>query len=160
MEFRTSLKDQEDIYKAFYILIGGPYQNNVVQFLIINQRVGGEGLNLVSTHRVHLLKPATTVDIEVQVFSRAARSGQLAPVVTVLTMYSIDKWNLIDIIILTRRIITKRITINKFYKVFKTQPTQQANDNIIKIAQVVQLEQQSPTIRVCLSIIHTYIDNI
>ena len=63
------------------------------------------------------------VDIKVQVFGQATRSRQLALVVTALTIYSIDKWNLINIIILTRRIITKRIIINKFYKVFKTQPT-------------------------------------
>ena len=52
-------------------------------------------------------------------FSRAARSGQLALVVTALIIYSIDKWNPINIVILARRIITKRIIINKFYKVFK-----------------------------------------
>ena len=52
-------------------------------------------------------------------FGRAARSGQLVLVVTMLTIYSIDRWNLINIVILVRRIITKRITINKFYKVFK-----------------------------------------
>ena len=100
------------------------------------------------------------VDIEVQVFGQAARSKQLAPVVTVLTIYSIDKWNLINIVMLIRRIITKRIIINKFYKVFETQPTQQANNNVIEIAQLVQLEQQSPVIRVCLSITYIYIDNI
>jgi len=44
---------------------------------------------------------------------------KLALVVTTLIIYSIDKWNLINIVILVRRIITKRITINKFYKVFK-----------------------------------------
>ena len=60
------------------------------------------------------------VDIEVQVFSRAARSRQQAPVVTALIIYSKDKWNLINIVILIRRIITKRIIINKFYEVFKT----------------------------------------
>ena len=70
-------------------------------------------------HRVHLLKLATIVDIEVQVFGRAARSGQLALVVTALIIYSTDRWNLINIVILIRRIITKRIIINKFYKVFK-----------------------------------------
>jgi hypothetical protein len=53
------------------------------------------------------------------VFGRAARSRQPAPVVTALIIYSTDKWNLINIVILVRRIITKRITINKFYKVFK-----------------------------------------
>jgi hypothetical protein len=74
---------------------------------------------LVSTYRVYLLKPAIIVDIEVQVFSRAARSRQLAPVVTILITYSTDKWNPINIVILVRRIITKRIIINKFYKVFK-----------------------------------------
>ena len=70
-------------------------------------------------YRVHLLKLATMVDIEVQVFGWAARSGQLALVVTASTTYSIDRWNLINIVILVRRIITKRIIINKFYKVFK-----------------------------------------
>jgi len=53
------------------------------------------------------------------VFGRAARSGQLALVVTTLTMYSTDKWNLIDMVILARYTITKRMIINKFYKVFK-----------------------------------------
>ena len=52
-------------------------------------------------------------------FGRATRSGQLALVVTVLTIYSTDKWNPINMVILARRIITKRIIINKFYKVFK-----------------------------------------
>ena len=52
-------------------------------------------------------------------FGRAARSRQPALVVTTLTTYSTDKWNLINIVILVRRIITKRIIINKFYKVFK-----------------------------------------
>ena len=74
---------------------------------------------MVFMHRVHLLKLATIVDIEVQVFGRAARSGQLALVVTALIIYSTDRWNLINIVILIRRIITKRIIINKFYKVFK-----------------------------------------
>ena len=70
-------------------------------------------------HRVYLFKLATIVNIEVQVFGRAAKSRQLALVVTALTIYSIDRWNLINIVILIRRIITKRIIINKFYKVFK-----------------------------------------
>jgi len=35
---------------------------------------------------------------------------------------------------LVRRIITKRMIINKFYKVFKAQPTQQADNNVIEIA--------------------------
>jgi len=74
---------------------------------------------LVSTYRVHLLKPAIIVDIEVQVFGQAARSRQLAPVVTASTIYSTDKWNLINMVMLARRTITKRIIINKFYKVFK-----------------------------------------
>ena len=78
---------------------------------------------MVSIYRVHLLKPAIMVDIEVQVFGQAARSGQLALVVTALIIYSTDKWNPINIVILVRRIITKRIIINKFYKVFKAQPT-------------------------------------
>jgi len=92
---------------------------------------------LVSIYRVHLLKPATIIDIEVQVFGQATRSRQLAPVVTASTIYSTDKWNPINIVILASRIITKRITINKFYKVFKAQPTQQANNNIIEIASLV-----------------------
>jgi len=54
------------------------------------------------------------------VFGRAARSRQLALVVTVLTTYSIDGWNPINMVMLARRIITKRIMINKFHKVFKT----------------------------------------
>ena len=38
--------------------------------------------------------------------------------------------------------MTERIIINKFYKVFKTQAAQQVdNDNVIKITQLVQLEQ-------------------
>ena len=52
-------------------------------------------------------------------FGQAARSRQLAPVVTALTIYSTDGWNLINMVMLVRRIITKRIIINKFYKVFK-----------------------------------------
>jgi len=70
-------------------------------------------------HRVYLFKLATIVNIEVQVFGRAAKSRQLALVVTALTIYSTDRWNPINIVILVRRIITKRIIINKFYKVFK-----------------------------------------
>ena len=77
-------------------------------------------MNLVSIHRVYLFKPATTVDIEGQVFSQASRSGQLAPVVTASTIYSTDRWNPIDIVILAKRIITKRIIINKFHKIFIT----------------------------------------
>ena len=75
---------------------------------------------MVSTYRVYLLKLAIIVDIEVQVFSQAARSRQLALVVTALITYSTDKWNPINIVILIKRTITKRITINKFYEVFKT----------------------------------------
>ena len=78
---------------------------------------------MISIYRVYLLKLAIIVDIEVQVFSRAARFKQLALVVTTLIIYSINKWNLINIVILVRRIITKRITINKFHEVFKAQPT-------------------------------------
>ena len=74
---------------------------------------------MVSIYRVYLLKPAIIVDIEVQVFGRAARSRQPALVVTTLITYSIDKWNPINIVILARHTITKRITINKFYNVFK-----------------------------------------
>ena len=68
-------------------------------------------------------------------FSRASRFKQLVPVVTTSTIYSMDRWNLIDIVILTKYTMTERIIINKFYKVFKTQTTQQAdnNDDIIKI---------------------------
>ena len=45
-----------------------------------------------------------------------------------------DRWNLIDIVILIKRTITKRIIINKFYKVFETQTTQQVDNNdVIKI---------------------------
>jgi hypothetical protein len=134
MESRTSPKDREDICEAFRIPIGGPHQNDVVQFLIINRRVGGEGLNLVSTHRVHLLEPATTVDAEVQVFGRAARSGQSAPVVTASTTYSTDGWNPIDMVMLTRRTMTERMTIDKFHEVFEAQPTQQADDDVMEIA--------------------------
>ena len=74
---------------------------------------------MVSIYRVYLLKLAIIVDIEVQVFGQATRSGQPALVVTTLITYSMDKWNPINIVILVRRIITKRIIINKFYKVFK-----------------------------------------
>ena len=64
-------------------------------------------------------------------------------------------------VMLIKRIITKRIIINKFYKVFKTQAAQQVDNNdIIKIIQLVQLEQQPFAIRVYFSIIYTYIDNI
>ena len=70
-------------------------------------------------YRVHLLKLVIIVDVEVQVFGWAAKSRQLALVVTTLIIYSINKWNLINIVILVRRIIIKRIIINKFYKVFK-----------------------------------------
>ena len=78
---------------------------------------------MVSMYKVYLFKLAIIVNIEVQVFGWAARSRQLALVVTMLIIYSIDRWNLINMVILIRRIITKRITINKFYKVFKAQPT-------------------------------------
>ena len=64
-----------------------------------------------------------TVNTKGQVFGRAGRSRQPVPVVTVLTTYSTDRWNLINIVMLIKRIITKRIIINKFYKVFKTQTT-------------------------------------
>ena len=60
-------------------------------FFIINRRVRGEGLNLVSIYRVYLLKLAITVDIEGQVFGRAGRSRQLAPVVTTSITYSTDR---------------------------------------------------------------------
>ena len=52
-----------------------------------------------------------------------------------LTIYSTDRWNPIDIVILMKRIMTKRMIINKFYKVFKTQAAQQVdnNNNIIEI---------------------------
>ena len=78
----------------------------------------------------------TIVDTERQVFGWAGRSGQPVLVVTVLTIYSTDRWNLIDMVMLTKRIMTERMTINKFYKVFETQAAQQAdnNDNIIEIA--------------------------
>jgi hypothetical protein len=65
----------------------------------------------------------TTVNAEGQVFSQASRSRQPVLVVTMLIIYSTDRWNPIDIVMLTKRTITKRIIINKFYKVFKTQAT-------------------------------------
>jgi len=77
-------------------------------------------LNLVFIYRVYLLELVTIVDIEGQVFGRAGRSRQLALVVTVLITYSMDGWNLIDMVILVKYMITERIIINKFYKVFKT----------------------------------------
>ena len=56
-------------------------------------------------------------------------------VVTISTIYSTDRWNPINIVILTKRAMTERIIINKFYKVFKTQTAQQVdnNNNVIKI---------------------------
>ena len=63
------------------------------------------------------------VDIKGQIFSQTSRSRQPVLVITVSTIYSINRWNPINIVILIKRIITKRITINKFYKVFKTQAT-------------------------------------
>ena len=75
------------------------------------------------------------VNIKGQVFSQTSRSRQPIPVVTVSTTYSTDRWNPIDIVMLIKRTITERMTINKFYKVFKTQATQQINDDdIIEIA--------------------------
>ena len=53
-------------------------------------------------------------------FSQVSRSRQLVPIVTVLTIYSTDRWNPINIVMLIKRIMTKRMIINKFYKVFKT----------------------------------------
>jgi hypothetical protein len=70
-------------------------------------------------HKVYLLKPATIIDIKGQVFGQTGRSRQLVLVVTVLTTYSMDRWNPINIVILTKHTITERMTINKFYKVFK-----------------------------------------
>ena len=67
-------------------------------------------------------------------FGRASRSKQLVLVVTMSTTYSTDRWNLIDIVILIKCTITKKMTINKFYKVFETQAAQQVdNNNVIKI---------------------------
>ncbi len=80
-------------------------------------------MNLVFTHRVHLLKLVIIINIKGQVFGQAGRSRQLAPVVTALIIYSIDRWNPIDMVMLIKYIITKRIIINKFHKVFKTQAT-------------------------------------
>ena len=75
---------------------------------------------MVSTYRVHLLKPAIIVNIKGQVFGQAGRSRQLALVITALTTYSTDRWNLINMVILAKYIITKRMIIDKFYKVFET----------------------------------------
>ena len=54
-------------------------------------------------------------------FGQTSRFRQPVLVVTVSITYSTDKWNLINIVILTKRTMTERIIINKFYKVFKTQ---------------------------------------
>ena len=69
-------------------------------------------------------------------FGRAGRSKQPVLVVTASTIYSMDRWNLINMVMLTKCMMTKRMIINKFYKVFKTQATQQVdnNNNIIEIA--------------------------
>ena len=141
MESKTSLKDQENIYKIFYILIGSPYQNDIVQFFIINQRVKGKVLNLVFIHKVYLLELVTIVNIKGQVFSQASRSRQPTPMVIVLTMYSTDKWNPIDMVMLMKHTMTERMTIDKFHEVFVTQAIQQENNDVIKIVQLVQLEQ-------------------
>ena len=53
-------------------------------------------------------------------FGQTSRFRQPVLVVTVSITYSTDKWNLINIVILTKRTMTERIIINKFYKVFKT----------------------------------------
>ena len=45
-----------------------------------------------------------------------------------------DRWNLINMVILTKHMMTEKIILNKFYKVFKTQAAQQVdNNNVIKI---------------------------
>ena len=67
-------------------------------------------------------------------FGQTSRSKQPVLVVTASTTYSTDRWNPINIVMLMKRTMTKRMTINKFYKVFKTQATQQVDNNdIIKI---------------------------
>ena len=62
--------------------------------------------------------------MEGQVFSQAGRSKQPILVVTASTTYSTDRWNPINIVMLIKRTMTKRIIINKFYKVFETQAAQ------------------------------------
>ena len=76
---------------------------------------------MVFIYKVYLFELATTVNAKGQVFSRAGRSRQPAPVVTASTMYSTDKWNPIDMVMLAKRTMTERIIINKFYEVFITQ---------------------------------------
>ena len=44
-----------------------------------------------------------------------------------------DKWNLINMVMLVKHIITERIMIDKFYKMFKTQATQQVDNDVIEI---------------------------
>ena len=51
-------------------------------------------------------------------FGWAGRFGQPALVVIVLIMYSMDKWNLINMVMLVKCMITERMMINKFYEVF------------------------------------------
>ena len=75
---------------------------------------------MVSIYKVYLFKPVIIVNTKGQVFGQAGRSRQPAPIVTASTTYSIDKWNLIDIVILAKHTITEKITINKFYEVFIT----------------------------------------
>ena len=55
------------------------------------------------------------------------------PVVTALTIYSTDKWNSIDMVMLAKCTMTKRITINKFHKMFKSQATQQTDNDVMEI---------------------------
>jgi hypothetical protein len=74
---------------------------------------------LVSIYRVYLLKLAIIVNTEGQVFNQVGKSRQLVLVVTILITYSTDRWNLIDIVMLMKHIMTERIIIDKFYKVFK-----------------------------------------
>ena len=78
---------------------------------------------MVFIYKVHLLKLATTVNIQGQVFGQAGKSRQPAPVVIASTTYSMDKWNPIDMVMLAKCIMTERMMINKFHKVFKTQVT-------------------------------------
>ena len=108
----TSQNAREAIVKGFNILIDQKLAGNntqEVRFLILNRRVRGEGLNLISSFRAILFKPASLPDYEGQYFGRVYRCGQKHYICHTWTLVGQDDFNPINLVILHRRLSTEKI---------------------------------------------------
>ena len=104
---------REAIVKGFNIPIDQKLAGNntqEVRFLILNRRVGGKGLNLISSFRAILFKLALLPDYKGQYFGRVCRCGQKHHICHIWTLIGQDDFNPVNLVVLHRYLNTEKIT--------------------------------------------------